>query len=740
MTKTVAPLIEFSDLRRIAIQYAQDASREQWSDYNVHDPGVTLLEQTCFALSQLAYQSALPIRDLLTTPRHSFLFREIGMFHPRKVLEGQPVTHSDIESWISDCDDIESVKLTPRGAPFPGQYDITVFPTHYTSMQHEELTNIVRIAFARRRPLCTALNAVHIAQRVNVTLAGQIEITPGTLPETVAAHIYHVVFDMLAGLDSEAQTQTGATRRQVYDAPERLSNLNHNAKLQTLSLANELSAIRQLSGVLEIYHLELRLPDGSKPLPANAYFFHCALPDELEIGDVNLNRLETAARQLLQLELTLNGVNLPLDSTIIHEEYVRIHAERLAHTHHPILASDWDVMKPGRPRVSSQSHVDSLLPNIYRSTGYEPDELDSTISQYRQAINCVLESINAALTDLPDTFQANRVADFSDPVVHRERIALLNYLIALQGVEMPNNFHTGIHCYRCTSSIHRFEIQWRLNALDILPRAQSARGIGPSPNLKEHGGFLSMLSLMCDLDLATVPHTTPTLKSYGLKVAPNAPLKTMPTGIKIVPIRTYNLLDLVPIEIPSAKPFDAAQLENYSPFVSNNTITSKLLRRLSDPDCFFILPAKEGKWQVVADLGNNAPLWYITAFSRDPNTLNDPHEDARRCAARLRTTWRMLNRGSESLHLIEPVLSAGNDPYPAYSADLVLPNWTARCALENYRNYVQSQMEDHAPAHLMFKLHWLSVDQTAAFQALIDNRATSLDLHIFLNHTAVSTL
>ncbi|MEP0248504.1 MAG: hypothetical protein ABJD83_11195, partial [Roseobacter sp.] len=66
MTKTVDPLSDFDDLRRVAIEYSQQASGEIWTDYNIHDPGVTLLEQTCFALSQIAYQVGLPTRDLLT--------------------------------------------------------------------------------------------------------------------------------------------------------------------------------------------------------------------------------------------------------------------------------------------------------------------------------------------------------------------------------------------------------------------------------------------------------------------------------------------------------------------------------------------------------------------------------------------------------------------------------------------------------------------------------------------------
>ncbi|MCI5224583.1 MAG: hypothetical protein D3924_18435, partial [Candidatus Electrothrix sp. AR4] len=40
---------EFAGLRRQGLEYAQQFSGELWTDYNLHDPGVTILEQLCFA-------------------------------------------------------------------------------------------------------------------------------------------------------------------------------------------------------------------------------------------------------------------------------------------------------------------------------------------------------------------------------------------------------------------------------------------------------------------------------------------------------------------------------------------------------------------------------------------------------------------------------------------------------------------------------------------------------------------
>ena len=719
MTTHPEPLSDFDDLRRVAIGYAQDASRNLWSDFNVHDPGVTLLEQTCFTLTQLAYQCALPTRDLMTTARHSFLFREIGMPHPRKVLGTNPVTDADIEAWISSCDGIENVKLTRRAAPDLGQYDITVNSTENDSLVVE---NNVRTAFERVRPLCTALKSVDVSKRVDVFLKGQIEISGDVVPETVAALVYSTVQRILAGHTDKIDFQTGAKRSDVYDAPERLLNPNRARNAQSLNLASHLSEIRALSGVLEIDALALALVDATKTQPPNStsLFYHCVLPKRADH---------------MKLVLTVDGSPMQLNPTRIREEFVRISAEQIAQTHHHIMATDWDVMKPGRPRRFSQTHVDSLLPSIYRATGFDTTRANSTLAQYRNAIDTVLSEMNTALSELPNTFHADRDADFSDPVAHRQRLQLLDYLIALQGIEMPRIAHTGVHAYRCTTQAHRFEIEWRLRALEHLPRIQATRGTAPGPD--GPGGFLAVLALMCDLELSQKPKRETILQSYGISLICDAPLAQPTENISVTPIRTHDLLDLVPLSIPDAEPFDTDELKELSPFVANDTVSPTVLQKLAKPETFFIVPASGRKWQVVADIDNT--LWPITAFSRDAVRKNDPRADAQLCAARLRATWRMLNRKSETLTLIEPILSAEDASDCAFTAHLVLPNWTARCALESFRNYVEMQIHEWAPAHLVIRLHWLNATQTAAFQKAVKDNASPQQLHDFLTRCEQDT-
>ena len=57
--------LNYKELLDEGIELIQKFSGNQWSDYNYHDPGITFLEQICFALTDLGYKSNFPIEDIL---------------------------------------------------------------------------------------------------------------------------------------------------------------------------------------------------------------------------------------------------------------------------------------------------------------------------------------------------------------------------------------------------------------------------------------------------------------------------------------------------------------------------------------------------------------------------------------------------------------------------------------------------------------------------------------------------
>ena len=60
------PACDYYRLRREGIGFIEKMGSRLWTDYNTHDPGITILEAFCYALTDLAYRSEWDIKDLLT--------------------------------------------------------------------------------------------------------------------------------------------------------------------------------------------------------------------------------------------------------------------------------------------------------------------------------------------------------------------------------------------------------------------------------------------------------------------------------------------------------------------------------------------------------------------------------------------------------------------------------------------------------------------------------------------------
>lgn len=87
--------MDYDALRAFSIDYIQKISGKLWTDFNIHDPGVSILEAVCFALSDLAYRTNFAIQDLLTpknginpsVEKPSFLAEEILPCNPTTLDE-----------------------------------------------------------------------------------------------------------------------------------------------------------------------------------------------------------------------------------------------------------------------------------------------------------------------------------------------------------------------------------------------------------------------------------------------------------------------------------------------------------------------------------------------------------------------------------------------------------------------------------------------------------------------------
>jgi hypothetical protein len=62
---SLADSSNYEFLRRKGLEYIEKLGSKLWTDYNIHDPGITILEALAYALTDLGLRTSLDIKDLL---------------------------------------------------------------------------------------------------------------------------------------------------------------------------------------------------------------------------------------------------------------------------------------------------------------------------------------------------------------------------------------------------------------------------------------------------------------------------------------------------------------------------------------------------------------------------------------------------------------------------------------------------------------------------------------------------
>jgi hypothetical protein len=100
------PSVDYYQLRREGIGHVQQAGHQQWTDYNIHDPGITILEALCYAITDVGYRIEWDIEDILApaVPSADPLrpYPDQAFFTAREVLTVNPTTIADFRRMLID--------------------------------------------------------------------------------------------------------------------------------------------------------------------------------------------------------------------------------------------------------------------------------------------------------------------------------------------------------------------------------------------------------------------------------------------------------------------------------------------------------------------------------------------------------------------------------------------------------------------------------------------------------------
>lgn len=191
--------LDFEGLRTEGIRLIQEVSGDIWTDYNLHDPGVTLLEAICYALTDLVYRTSFSAADYLANSEGKIDFKQQALHRPDEIFPCRPVTADDyrklILNFIHNADNVWIRRHAAQTDHPHGLYDIYLLLSERERHQEndrvrEVYKSEIRKVYAANRNLCEDLATVEIVQRSPYSVCGEIEIEGKRNPADILAEVY----------------------------------------------------------------------------------------------------------------------------------------------------------------------------------------------------------------------------------------------------------------------------------------------------------------------------------------------------------------------------------------------------------------------------------------------------------------------------------------------------------------------------------------------------------------------
>jgi hypothetical protein len=115
---SMKPAEDFYRLRREGIGFIEQMGSSLWTDYNSHDPGITILEALCYAITDLAYRSGWDIKDILASgpaaAEQADAYPDQPFFPAGDILTVNPTTPDDFRRLLIDLGLVRNAWLSCR--------------------------------------------------------------------------------------------------------------------------------------------------------------------------------------------------------------------------------------------------------------------------------------------------------------------------------------------------------------------------------------------------------------------------------------------------------------------------------------------------------------------------------------------------------------------------------------------------------------------------------------------------
>lgn len=278
---------DFKSLKEEALAYVQTYGANTWTNLNPSDPGVTIIDQLCYALTELGYCNGFTISDILTGSNGKLQLKN-QFYLPENILTTSPVTFTDYKKYLIDSvDGLKNAMIYPEN---------NVFYQVYFAVKNDATAEQMPLEVFYALNKCRNMNELFLppAQLVPYTqyLTGTIEVAneneTSAILMAINKAIENYIFPLVKQVGYLALEQEGLTTNEIFNGP-----LLRHGWID----ANKLGSKRATISVDEIYQLIMTI-EGVNSVA------QLALVDENEhvyepitqIIDITISRLNISSK------------------------------------------------------------------------------------------------------------------------------------------------------------------------------------------------------------------------------------------------------------------------------------------------------------------------------------------------------------------------------------------------------------------------------------------------------------
>lgn len=265
---------DYTVLWEEGIAVLQEIATAIWTDYNEHDPGVTILENLCYALTELSYKANLPIGDILfgnetpTGDRDAF-------FRATEILPCNAVTPKDYRKLLIDLPPVRNAWLDlvnggagtgatlKLGQSIRGLYRVYVqlLDNTLSSSQQQKVKDTVMKRLCASRNLCQDILDVVIQSPLGISFSARINVSPDTSVEdlfaTILVDIQNFLSPAVPVYSLTEMLATGASVDNIFNGPLPQNGFVKDEDLTNpLSMLMDVDLIKIISGVQGVNSVE----------------------------------------------------------------------------------------------------------------------------------------------------------------------------------------------------------------------------------------------------------------------------------------------------------------------------------------------------------------------------------------------------------------------------------------------------------------------------------------------------